>query len=570
MNAAQRAGLSDAALALTDPIIEDLIRSICRRIREAGGITDTAEYEIYRAQALGAAKKDISRAVAKQLKIQQPVIDALFEYVLDNTLAYEDNGSLQQIAEAYARMTKDKTEEQLQSLWAQTPEGEVVPLQDAYARSMDYAFRTVATGAVDHETAIRRAASGLAARGLRTIEQKSGRSVGIEYAIRRYLMDQLGSLDDEVTQANHDALGCDGWEISAHAGSAPDHEPYQGRQYNDADYKALNEKLQRRIGHLNCGHTASPIILGVNSPQYTEAELQEMKEKNQSGVTYQGRHYTLYEAGQKQSSFENGIRDIRRRIVAAEETGDSKLESLRIRLKVTEGEYRRFCRATNQPTRTERLQVAGFGRSQANRAVWTYRKAKEAAPMQALNFADDVPKVERESIEKELARLPKEHREAAERQISRVRIEKGRDGSYYDPRSKEIVLSDKRKPGDAIHEYGHALDRALKIYKDPTFRAIREDGLDLADLSKVVYDRGTYSKDVFIYLSDKFVTEYQGRIYKNLDGSILLPDTYKVDSSLMLEYFSEGYKTYFMEPENLKKKDPKLYEYIGGLLHDKG
>ena len=344
MNAAQRAGLSDAALALTDPIIEDLIRSICRRIREAGGITDTAEYEIYRAQALGAAKKDISRAVAKQLKIQQPVIDALFEYVLDNTLAYEDNGSLQQIAEAYARMTKDKTEEQLQSLWAQTPEGEVVPLQDAYARSMDYAFRTVATGAVDHETAIRRAASGLAARGLRTIEQKSGRSVGIEYAIRRYLMDQLGSLDDEVTQANHDALGCDGWEISAHAGSAPDHEPYQGRQYNDADYKALNEKLQRRIGHLNCGHTASPIILGVNSPQYTEAELQEMKEKNQSGVTYQGRHYTLYEAGQKQSSFENGIRDIRRRIVAAEETGDSKLESLRIRL-------------------------------QANRAVWTYRKA---------------------------------------------------------------------------------------------------------------------------------------------------------------------------------------------------
>ena len=570
MNAAQRNGLSDAALALTEPIIDDLISSICRRIRKAGGITDTAEYEIYRAQALGAAKKDIARAVARQLGIQQPVIDALFEYVLDTTLAFDDNGSLKQIAEGYARMTKDKTAEQLRDLWAAAPDGKVVPLQDAYKRSLDHAFRSVATGAADHETAIRQACAGLAERGLRTIEQKSGRSVGIEYAVRRYLMDQLGALDDEVTQANHDALGCDGWEISAHAGSAPDHEPYQGRQYSDADYKALNEKLQRRIGHLNCGHTASPIILGVNQPQYSEAELQAMKRQNEQGVVFEGRHYTLYEAGQKQSSLENGIRFIRRRILAAEESGDPKLESLQIRLKVTEGEYRRFCRATNQPTRTERLQVAGFGRSRANRAVWTYRKAKEAVPMQTLNFADDVPKVERESIEKELTRLPKEHREAAERQITRVRVVKGQEYSAYDPKTKEILLSDTRKAGDVIHEYGHALDRALKIYKDPTFRAIREDGLDLADSSKVVYDRGTYSEKVCLYLSEKFVTEYQGRIYEDLQDGIYLPGTNKINPDMMKEYFSEGYRAYFMEPENLKKRDPMLYEYIGGLLHDKG
>ena len=85
--------------------------------------------------------------------------------------------------------------------------------------------------------------------------------MGIEYACRRYLMDQLGELDDEVQQVTHDELGCDGWEISAHLACAPDHEPYQGRQYSDAEYEKLNNSLQRRIGHLNCGHTASPIIL---------------------------------------------------------------------------------------------------------------------------------------------------------------------------------------------------------------------------------------------------------------------------------------------------------------------
>ena len=101
-------------------------------------------------------------------------------------------------------------------------------------------------------------------------------------------MDQLGQLDDEIQHADHDALGCDGWEISAHAACAPDHEPIQGRQYGDAEFEKLNNSLQRRIGHLNCGHTANPIILGVNAPQYTNAQLQKFKDDNERGVVYNG------------------------------------------------------------------------------------------------------------------------------------------------------------------------------------------------------------------------------------------------------------------------------------------
>lgn len=205
---------------LTEPMIDDLVKDISRRIKGAGAITETAEYRIYRAQALGASK-EVERRVAEQLKLQEEVISSLFEYVLDKSLAYEDNGSLQQMADAYAEMTKSKTAEMLQNLWGTAPDGQVLPLQDAYARALDFAFRETATGVLDMETAIRRAVMPLAKRGLRTIEQKSGRSIGIEYACRRYIMDQLGALDDEVQKANHDRLGCDGWEISAHAACAP-------------------------------------------------------------------------------------------------------------------------------------------------------------------------------------------------------------------------------------------------------------------------------------------------------------------------------------------------------------
>lgn len=564
MTSAQRDGLKDAALALTDPMIDELVKDISRRIRGAGAITDTAEYQIYRAQALGASKKEVERRVAEQLKLQEEVISSLFEYVLDKSLAYEDNGSLQQMANAYAAMTKNKTAEMLQNLWGTAPDGQVLPLQDAYARALDFAFRETATGVLDMETAIRRAVTPLAKRGLRTIEQKSGRSIGIEYACRRYIMDQLGALDDEVQKANHDMLGCDGWEISAHAACAPDHEPIQGRQYSDAEYERLNNSLQRRIGHLNCGHTAGPIILGVNAPQYTEAELKQFAEDNEKGITYNGKHYTLYQAGQEQATMENAIRNLRRQILADEETKSPDLQKHQIRLRVLQSEYTRFCKAAKLPTRNERLQVAGFGRSQASKAVWTYRKDTQSRKLQKLNYAEDVTAEQRSSIEKELSVLPQAQREAAERQIHSLRLEDNNTGSHYDPKTKEIVLSTTHKTGDVIHEYGHALERALKLERDPAFAVLREKGIDLADASKIVYDETTFTEPIWRMLNDKFVSEYQGRMYESAG----IYDGHTINLTSMKEYFAEGYREFYVNPENLRLHDPDLYDYIRRLLHD--
>ena len=157
MTATQREGLSDAALALTQPVIDELLKDIARRIKDAGAITDTAEYQIYRAQALGESKQAIKAAVARQIKAQDKVIDSLFDYILDNSTPLTANGSLKQIAEGYAKMSRQKTAEQLKNLWADTPQGKVLPIQDAYATALDFAFRQTVTGALDTETAIRRA-----------------------------------------------------------------------------------------------------------------------------------------------------------------------------------------------------------------------------------------------------------------------------------------------------------------------------------------------------------------------------------------------------------------------------
>ena len=113
MTAEQRAGLSDAALAMTQPCIDELIKDISRRVQKAGAITDTAEYQLYRAQALGESKKAIEQAVSKQIGISEEVIASLFEYVADKSLSLDENGSLKRMTEAYTRMTQSKTRELL-------------------------------------------------------------------------------------------------------------------------------------------------------------------------------------------------------------------------------------------------------------------------------------------------------------------------------------------------------------------------------------------------------------------------------------------------------------------------
>ena len=169
-------------------------------------------------------------------------------------------------------------------------------------------------------------------------------------------------------QQNHDDLGCDGWEISAHGGSAPDHEDIQGRQYSDAEYTKLNNSQERRIGTLNCGHTASPIILGVNEPQYTDEELEEFRRQNAAGIDFEGKHYTLYEATQRQRRLETAVRNTKRKILIDENTGDAeKLQWDQIRLVRLREEYHRFSKAAKLPEQFERMEKAGF--------TWKHGKA---------------------------------------------------------------------------------------------------------------------------------------------------------------------------------------------------
>ena len=364
-------GLRVAFERLADPITEYIIKDVARRVAQAGQFTSTAAYQIWRAQQLGMSRDEVEKAVAAILKKTVPEVRELFKQAAEvgynfdidhlprEAIPFAENTSVQQITAAAVDLAEEGFRNITQTLGFKTPDGTVHPLLEAYQRTTDFAFQQVITGATDYNTAIRQACNKLASGGVKYIDYASGVHTTLEAAIRRNMMGGLGLMVEQISEKNHDDLGADGWELSAHANSAPDHEPIQGRQYSDAEYQALNDSLLRRIGTLNCGHNAFPIILGVNEPQYTDEQLEKFRADNEKGVTVDGKHYTGYQATQMQRKIERSIRAQKRRVMLANEDALPEAKTKLTRLRA---EYKAFSKAAGLRTEDERLFVSGFGK----------------------------------------------------------------------------------------------------------------------------------------------------------------------------------------------------------------
>lgn len=368
--------LRESAGRLTDPVTEYLLREIVRRIAQAGEMTSTAAYQVWRVQQMGISQREIKKELRRLLGISHREIRRIFYrcaqsgYSLDvsrfpyvQALPFERNMVLQQITAAAVELAQDNFSNIVQTIGFVNPYGKPEPLTQAYISSCDFAFKQTVTGAASYTQAIREATRHLANKGVRVIDYESGVHTSLEAAVRRNVMGGLGLMQEKVSQTVHDQLGCDGWEITAHAMSAPDHEPIQGKQYSDAAYTALNGSLRRRIGILNCGHAAFPIILGVNSPQYTAEELEKFRTDNEKGVTVDGVHYTGYEATQMQRALERAIRRQKDRITVDEAAGDKeKLAQDKTKLAVLHQQYGKFSKDAGLRTQYERTETANFER----------------------------------------------------------------------------------------------------------------------------------------------------------------------------------------------------------------
>jgi hypothetical protein len=361
---------------------EFILQDIARRIAKGAQITDTAEYQLYRARSLGLSTDEIAAKIAEINGSSAAEINRLIREAAAQSdefdrkmlgadkgaaIPLEDNQQLQKLISAQIAETAGKCENLTNTMGFADHDflGRVyyLSMTDMYRREMDSAHMKVATGATDYMTAIRQACNKLAASGVRTIDYESGRSDRIEVAARRALLTSVAHVTHRISEQNGEELGADGWEMSAHSGSRPSHAVYQGRQYTQEQYERIIKPL---ISEPNCRHDVFPIILGVSEPVYTEEELQNI---DQPPFTYEGRTYTAYEASQQMRKMERAMRKQKDRCIVADAAGDEEaFATASIRLNRQKYIYEDFCKAADSYTEYERTYVTGFNRSIAARS----------------------------------------------------------------------------------------------------------------------------------------------------------------------------------------------------------
>lgn len=352
------------------------MEDIIRRIKKAGKITSTADWELNRLLMLGYSSEDLQKIIASAVDFDDDEVKRLYEEVIANDYTaykkqyeditgdftpYEENEQLQQIVEAMTRQTEDELYNITKSTGFMVTDSQgkkvFTPLSDIYNDYLDQAMVDLTSGAYDYNTIIRRVCKELTDSGLRSVDYASGWSNRVDVAARRAVLTGLGQLSGRITDMNAERLGVDRFEVSWHVGARPDHAAWQGKVYTK---KQLRDVCGLGTGSglqgWNCRHEYYLFFEG-SERLYTDEWLAEQNAREAQKKTFRGREYNTYEATQKQRQMETAMRAQREKVQLLEEADadpdDVTIEKCKYQAQLDE--YKEFSKTMGMKEQKERI-----------------------------------------------------------------------------------------------------------------------------------------------------------------------------------------------------------------------
>jgi hypothetical protein len=367
-------------LDLEQMILEDIVR----RIKKAGKITSTADWQINRLQIIGYSSEDIEKMIKTALNLSYPEVFELYDKVIDweyvrnkdiyeqinaEYIPYEDNEELQQLADGFIQQSNDELRDITKSMgfYVDYGGGRLVMtlLSDIYQGYLDKAITGVVYGAFDYNTMIRKVVTQLTNSGLRSIDYASGWHSRVDVAARRAVMTGVSQLTGKITEMNAEKLGTEHFEIAWHAGARPSHAVWQGKVWSKEQLVTVCG-LGTVTGLLgaNCYHEYYPFVKGVSERNWSDSWLAEQNRKESIPKTFNGKEYTLYEARQQQRKMETAMRAQREKAVLLKQGGADPDDVMLAKAKYQGqlGEYTRFCKKMGLQQERERIYYDMRGR----------------------------------------------------------------------------------------------------------------------------------------------------------------------------------------------------------------
>lgn len=189
------------------------------------------------------------------------------------------------------------------------------PLQGAFQKAIDDAVIAVSSGTVDFHTAMRETVKNLGGSGVK-VHYGSGVNRSLSAMVRQNLLYGAKQSAQAYDEYAGKELGCNGFEVDAHAGCRPSHMFMQGQMYSYRGTVRIGGKTYidgtealERLKDYNCLHFKIDVILGVSQPRYSKAELDRIQRETTDMIEYNGQKKTLYEWKQTQRKMERVVRN---------------------------------------------------------------------------------------------------------------------------------------------------------------------------------------------------------------------------------------------------------------------
>ena len=369
-----------------------ILKRIGEAIKQISTLTPSQAYQIAQILKYGGTYNEIAKELARVSGKNVQDIYKIFEEVAKNNkqfakqfykyrgidyIPYKKDIALQNMVKSLASITADMYRNiSNTSVIGFIQDGTFKQLQQVYQDTIDKAILSISQGKQDFYSSMRQTLKELGGSGL--VQYESGRTRRLDSAVRMNILDGMRALNNETSRRFGEEYNADGIEISVHSKPAPDHADIQGKQFSIEEFDKLengeiatdyqgnkyNGADKRHIGEYNCYHKIFSIVLGVSKPEYTDKQLNDIRESNLSGFEFEGKHYTMYEGTQLQRRIELNIRKQKDTQILARASGDTELiEQSQNKIRLLTSKYNDLCKASGLLPKKQRMQVAGYKRT---------------------------------------------------------------------------------------------------------------------------------------------------------------------------------------------------------------
>lgn len=384
-----------------------LLSGICSRLDLADELNEVTMQNIRALRARGVDLDEIKKAIQQETGIGEQKLDELISDVVARNQTYYtsliDLAALTQPEvlvgeaeiDAIRRQTLGEYRNITQSMGFVVDGGrtKLAPAK-AYQWALDNAALQVESGTTSYNQAVSSAVRQLADSGLRVVSYESGKADQVDVAVRRAVMTGVSQLCDKYTVQSAEYLDTHYYEVSAHSGARDkpgpspwsSHKDWQGKVYSEragdiypSIYEVCGLGEVDGLEGANCRHRRHPFIPGVSERTYTDEQLKHIDDGRD--VTYDGKHYTAYEATQMQRRMENSIRKQKRRAMAFEKAGlKDDAQAANIKAQRLTKKYKEFSKAAKLPEQRARMKAAYTdAASEAEASATKAAQAKSAA-----------------------------------------------------------------------------------------------------------------------------------------------------------------------------------------------